>query len=96
MILFHPALRLCSDRRGNGDHGAHVSNRPDPVGNGNIADENIAGFGRQGPVFRQKFAFALQDEDGKLALDVVRVDGQLLARPEVEVQDFEIGRLVDQ
>ena len=24
------------------------------------------------------------------------MDGQLLARPEVEVQDFEIGRFVDQ
>jgi hypothetical protein len=82
---------LRSNRRGNGDHGAHVGDRPDPVRYGNVADENIAGFGWQGPVLRQKFTFAFQDENGKLTLKVMRVDGQLLSCPEVEVQDFEIG-----
>jgi len=44
----------------------------------------------------QEFALPFQYRNTDLAFNIVRMNGKFLARLEIEIDDFEIGRVMDQ
>ena len=52
--------------------------------------------GMRGAVFAQKLPSAFQNRQAHLSFDVVGMHRQFLAGLEVEIEDFEIGRVVHQ
>jgi len=85
------------NRGGNGHQNTHVRGCPDAMRNFDFANQDIAGIRRdRGVIGGQKFSGTFKNGDAQLAVDIMGMDRQFLACLEVEIQNFEIFRIVDQ
>jgi len=81
----------------NGHQNPQVTVGSDTVGFADIGNEHITRLrGKCRPVFRQKLSGSFKNGDAQLPLNFMGMDGKLLTRPEIEVQDFEIRRIMNQ
>jgi len=79
-----------------GHQDTHITVRLDPMGFADVTDEDITRFSRKSALFlAQELSFPLNDGDAHLSLDFMGMDGQALTSLEIEINDFEVRRIVD-
>src|SRR5512139_2982621 len=90
------AIRVSiSNRWRDGDQGPQLAPGLEPVGFGDVAHKHIACSRRKGgAVFSKELSDPFDDDNAHLAFNVVAVNGEFLAGPEIEIDDFEIGGIV--
>ena len=67
------------------------------MGLADVADENIARFSGNGfAFFCEEKPFSFQNDDAQLALNVMGMNGKLLAGLKIEIQDFEVRGVMHQ
>jgi len=86
-----------SDGRGDGHQDTHVGSRPDSVGRSDLTDQHVARLRRDALIVSgQKLTGSLDDCDADLAIDLMGMDRKFLTRLEVEIENFEVFRIMDQ
>lgn len=86
-----------SDGRGDGYQDTHVGSRPDSVGRFDLTDQHVARLRRDALIVSgQKLTGSLDDCDADLAIDLMGMDRKFLTRLEVEIENFEVFRIMDQ
>jgi hypothetical protein len=94
---FFSHQRLRSNGWCDGDQGSQFAFRFQTVWLGDIANQHVPGSSRKGgAVFSKKLPDPFDDDNAHLAFNVVGVNGKFLARLEIEIDDFKIGRIVNE
>jgi hypothetical protein len=92
-FLSHGRLRSYGWR--NGDQGSQLAFCSQTVGLCDIANKHIScSSWKSGAVFPKKLPDPFDNDNAHLAFNVVGVNGKFLARPEIEIDDFEIGGIM--
>jgi len=78
-----------------GDQSAQLAFRLEPVGLRNVANEHVpCASGKGSAVFRQELTDPIENHDAHLTFNIMGMKGEFLARPEIEIDDLEIGRIM--
>jgi hypothetical protein len=93
---FFSHRRLRSNGWCDGDQGSQLAFGFQPVGFRDIANKHVPCSSRKsGAVFSKKLPDPFEDNNADLAFNVMGMNGEFLAGPEIEVDDFEIRGIVD-